>query len=233
MSKRKFTRREWLLFLTPVLVFAIPWLLSVSRQKWSPSWRLDYPREKERLSSCQSNLKQLQIAAIQYVADYDGRFPPVNGKPGALGIVASPRREDKSFSGDSRGWTESLRIYFYSDTLYKCPSDYNNLSPATLKKVEMGYTDYWFNSNLSTLPKKKIATPASTFFVGEGNDGTDVADRTYNKTSIPPLWLTDKTSPAYRHLGGANYLMADGSVHWLRPEQLANFGGRKNPFSVK
>ena len=32
-------------------------------------------REKARMSSCQSNLRQLSQAAVQYSSDYDERFP--------------------------------------------------------------------------------------------------------------------------------------------------------------
>jgi prepilin-type N-terminal cleavage/methylation domain-containing protein/prepilin-type processing-associated H-X9-DG protein len=36
-------------------------------------------REKARQSSCQSNLKQLGLAYMQYVQDYDEKFPPIVG----------------------------------------------------------------------------------------------------------------------------------------------------------
>ena len=40
-------------------------------------------RENARRTSCMSNLKQLGLAAMQYVQDYDGRYPfAIVGIPG-------------------------------------------------------------------------------------------------------------------------------------------------------
>jgi len=37
-------------------------------------------REKARQSSCQSNLKQIMLAELQYMADYDQCLPIANNK---------------------------------------------------------------------------------------------------------------------------------------------------------
>jgi len=68
---------------------------------------------------------------------------------------------------------------------------------------------------------------------GEGNDGTDVTDATYSKTSLPPNWLSDRTKPPWRHLGGANYLHADGHVAWLKPNEISTAPGQPHTFAVK
>src|SRR5476649_549867 len=63
-------------------------------------------RENARRASCQSNLKQLGLAMIQYAQDYDETMP--------VSTVAS-------YAGF--GWTGQLYPYVKSKQLFVCPSD--------------------------------------------------------------------------------------------------------------
>ncbi len=54
-------------------------------------------RENARRSSCQSNMKQLGLAFMQYTQDYDERLPLVTAGSGQAGVVA--------------GWTYYFRSY--------------------------------------------------------------------------------------------------------------------------
>ncbi|MBI5832814.1 MAG: DUF1559 domain-containing protein [Armatimonadetes bacterium] len=67
-------------------------------------------REKARMSSCANNLKQLGTATLQYVQDYDEKYPA--GWTDPQGNLA-------------RGWTAQQQITPYLNNLqvYKCPSD--------------------------------------------------------------------------------------------------------------
>ena len=56
-------------------------------------------REKARQTSCQSNLKQIMLAALMYAGDYDGRLP------------------------DASHWPEQLLPYHKNKHLYVCPTD--------------------------------------------------------------------------------------------------------------
>ena len=72
-------------------------------------------REKARSASCASNLKQLGLAALQYVQDYDeapmcGRHYLPNSQCGAL-------------STGAYGWAGQLYPYVQSAALYSCPDD--------------------------------------------------------------------------------------------------------------
>jgi prepilin-type processing-associated H-X9-DG protein len=111
-----------------------------------------------------------------------------------------------------------------------CPSDshWSGDSPGGT-----GYIDYWFNGNLSGVRPSALTSPGNTLLQGDGDDGVDISDATYNKKSLPQNWLTDRSSPAWRHLGGANYLFTDGHVTWLKPHQVTTYGGRKNAFAVR
>jgi prepilin-type N-terminal cleavage/methylation domain-containing protein len=65
-------------------------------------------REKARQTSCLSNEKQLGLAIVQYVEDYDEQFP--NG-----------------FSNQTNspgvGWATQVYPYVKSVGVYKCPDD--------------------------------------------------------------------------------------------------------------
>lgn len=57
------------------------------------------PREKARSSACQSNLKQVSLEMLMYVADYDDAAPPADR------------------------WPEVLDTYIHNTQIYICPSD--------------------------------------------------------------------------------------------------------------
>jgi prepilin-type N-terminal cleavage/methylation domain-containing protein/prepilin-type processing-associated H-X9-DG protein len=63
-------------------------------------------RESARRASCQSNLKQIGLAFMQYVQDYDERYPPGagSGNPGT-------------------GWANQIEPYGKSLKILRCPSD--------------------------------------------------------------------------------------------------------------
>jgi prepilin-type N-terminal cleavage/methylation domain-containing protein/prepilin-type processing-associated H-X9-DG protein len=74
-------------------------------------------RENARRSSCQSNLKQLGIAAMQYTQDYDEYFMPAwnsNGLPNGTptGIYTS-----------TKPWMELMHPYIKSPQVYVCASE--------------------------------------------------------------------------------------------------------------
>ncbi|MBW3622976.1 MAG: DUF1559 domain-containing protein [Armatimonadetes bacterium] len=70
-------------------------------------------RERARQTSCASNMKQIGIALHAYFSDWDDTLPPL---------------EVYITYGDGKGWTERVRSYNKSLTLFQCPSDYHNFS---------------------------------------------------------------------------------------------------------
>ena len=208
--KRKISRRTWALIAAPLLL-----LLFVSCLYFI--WHyLTFKRDDQRRLSCQTNLRQIWMATRQYSEDYGGKFPPVV-IGGAEVKRLPPLRANETTTGHVGtpfGWADALLIYTKSTSLYMCPASPNPMRGSPFRS---GYTNYWMNTNLSNQSMTKIAAPASTLFLGEGDDGTDKNDATYSKNAMPPLWLSDENSPAYRHLGGANYLWLMGAFTGSNP----------------
>jgi prepilin-type N-terminal cleavage/methylation domain-containing protein/prepilin-type processing-associated H-X9-DG protein len=96
-------------------------------------------REKARAIACVSNEKQVGLAILQYVQDYDERFPSGanNGanNPAALPIAVG------------NGWAGGLNPYIKSAGLLKCPDD--NTTPVTGGTETFYPISYGFNSNLA------------------------------------------------------------------------------------
>lgn len=170
-------------------------------------------------SSCQSNLKQVGLAFLQYAQDYDERMPPIalNAVPASLPPYARPY-----------GWADALQPYCKSTQIFQCPSEKSASSEdATTDATQPGFVDYWFNTNLGARPLKTIANPTFTLLAGEGNDGRDGSDARYNRNVFPQSWLAElppelemAARPPRRHLDTANYLFADGHVKALKAETV-------------
>src|SRR5262245_35716249 len=76
-------------------------------------------REKARQISCMSNEKQLSLAILTYIQDYDEALPPrQNGDPNPLPAIAA--------AGGGSNWKTILYSYTKSLDVYACPS--NNYS---------------------------------------------------------------------------------------------------------
>ena len=113
-------------------------------------------------------------------------------------------------SGTSFGWADAVQPYIKSWQIFQCPSAKNKTQPST---------DYFFNARVSRGFVPNIRTSSRTILLGEGSDD---APTWANLRQLPPKWLLDKTSPAFRHLGTANYLFADGHVKAFKPNAISN-----------
>ena len=105
-------------------------------------------------------------------------------------------------------WAGSLQPYMKSWQLFQCPTD-KTAAPKT--------TDYYYNSRLAQMSSQTVGTPRAIILSGEGS-GDQLTS--YHLSQLPAAWRKNQSSPAHRHLDGANYLFADGHVKWLKPEQI-------------
>jgi prepilin-type N-terminal cleavage/methylation domain-containing protein/prepilin-type processing-associated H-X9-DG protein len=151
-------------------------------------------RENARRSSCQSNLKQIGIAMMQYVQDYDERF------------MVAEHDETPVYT-----WFQPLQPYIKSTQVFVCPSmPEGGATPAPR-------TDYLINGLMSHgISSASIQNSAEQIAVAERADKMDVFD--YHS------WPEDGHAPEWDHIGqkrhfdGSNYAFADGHVKWLRFE---------------
>jgi len=194
-------------------------------------------REKARTATCQSNLKQIGLAAVMYATDYDGRtLPSVTGTL-STGNVAYP-------------WTELLLPYTKNTQLFICPSQDpvgrpdNNGATFPGNAVYLSYTmnciatgghwgrlngnntGYYEAGNYGAVADSSVEDSAGTimFFDSEIYGGWAVALRIYTplQTDIAPS-PGNSSAPASRtsrrHSEGFNVAFGDGHVKWTK------FGG--------
>ncbi|MBV9867955.1 MAG: DUF1559 domain-containing protein [Abitibacteriaceae bacterium] len=171
-------------------------------------------QDNARRTGCCNNLMRFGLGMAQYQQDNDGKFP----------LVAV---NDVGYSVDPQvywayGWADALYPYLRKRASYICPASNNhrltedaNGMQAERDPTEVGFTDYWFNRNLSGIAGDKLPNPQWTFLVGDGNTGHDATDARYSLSALPARWRDDPNSPAHRHGVGLNFCYADGHVHWL------------------
>jgi len=144
-------------------------------------------REKARQSSCQSNLKQIGLALLQYAQDYDESMLAVN-----FG-AASPGNANTPWPG-SVGWpgalTHGIQAYIKSTQCLQCPSDQGaGHRWYDANGISYGYNEYIYDSNrgwsklsaLSNAPSgvASVSMVTETWASGIYNDwdGTNGMDR--------------------------------------------------------
>jgi prepilin-type N-terminal cleavage/methylation domain-containing protein/prepilin-type processing-associated H-X9-DG protein len=165
-------------------------------------------RESARKSSCQSNLKQMGLAWMQYAQDYDDKVMP----GGALGAtVAEPKLWVGVFDGSNNiiPRTSYLEPYMKADQVYACPSFVND-SAAVWKSSFLGYG---YNRHL---------------FGVIGNAFTPYSERTISSFERPAETLAFSDSGLMNAGGGVEW------TQWSYPTQppggarWASFHGRHN-----
>ena len=75
-------------------------------------------RENARRSSCQSNRKQIGLGVLQYVQDYDERYP-------LTFVRYSAGTENYQNYTNDTGWAWNLQPYVNSTQIFQCPSETN------------------------------------------------------------------------------------------------------------
>jgi len=169
-------------------------------------------RENARRASCMSNLKQISLGIMQYVQDYDGRFP----------LAWQDKNNTGTKTAGELGWAAVIQPYIKSTQVLQCPSESTG---AVASEQDIGYSDYFYNwtlgpINLDTEPtypsasEAQLVYPSLTLMAGDFGTG-----RSHNYTgggTVSTLATWPSTGDQIRHLDGANYAFTDGHVKWLK-----------------
>ncbi len=186
-------------------------------------------RENARRASCQSNLKQLGIAFVQYVQDSDELYP------GAA-----------SGDNDKRGWASQIYPFVKATGVYHCPDDSTPTPDVSYGTNYDIYTDgNEAGNNAKGLNLSQFAAPASTVLLFEANGvgdtlGPNIDTRDPSITPITPANAAgfanaNAVNITSRHDNSpskqANYLAADGHVKYLKIPYVAFYTGTGIPTS--
>lgn len=193
-------------------------------------------RGNARRASCQSNLKQLGLAAIMYAQDHDERYPFQ-----AIGSTSEPVRPTPPGGHWSTSgiwfWPQIIYPYHKSIPAMMCPSavgpssnprfgNYGSnrliikqsggTAPLLLAEINFPATTYMFmDASVYTMQPKTAYDPGGdsskpSFLPGAGkvfSSSVDYGDY-------------QKDFDSGRHFGGVNMAFADGHVKWLSSEEV-------------
>jgi prepilin-type processing-associated H-X9-DG protein len=171
-----------------------------------------------RLISCQSNMKQLNLALTQYAQDNDGNLPAA----------------ETSISGETVTWRSRIFDYTKSRSVYQCPDDAaDNSGSSTALPDCYGANHIGLNVNdkergafpLNWEPSVSLASlsaPSRTIML------TDMRGYIGGEWNIiSPMFLPNTGRKLYAHVrnhafyehspGSVNFLFADGHVKSMKP----------------
>lgn len=192
-------------------------------------------RERARVASCSSNLKQFMLGILMYTQDYDEAMPIAYKIKGQIGSrVATPSKPVRGL------WVE-LMPYVKSMEVFRCPNDPkywgdkagNKNTPDVKISVTPGQYTYWEALGQSyKFTKDNFTLPAETT-----NNGIEAADR--NDMSVAPagvggsfqlppipMTLTYFARPAETRV------IRDFNAPWEQFEGTPNGFEEKNPAEI-
>lgn len=122
-------------------------------------------REKARQTTCTSNEKQLGIAFLSYVNDFDEVMPSgllaTSGNPSANYPVKGANNVSTGVIAGC-GWAGQIYPYVKARGVFTCPSDPNAVLNGTTQSVDYAYDAYTAAQNLS-----KASSPATIMLLSE------------------------------------------------------------------
>jgi prepilin-type N-terminal cleavage/methylation domain-containing protein/prepilin-type processing-associated H-X9-DG protein len=177
-------------------------------------------RESARTSSCLSNIKQIGLAVIQYIQDYDEHYPtPLYCALGTTDACPATGQQDQPFGIWHKrhiGWNHTVLPYIKNAQVFLCPSsprgpDYSSTDPNNNTDWRTGSVNYWINKSLSGDPfagawnsgfrsqkEASLNFAAVTIMLGEGPNGSQTGAHMHEYDG----W--GYTDGALNHLNGGN-----------------------------
>jgi prepilin-type N-terminal cleavage/methylation domain-containing protein/prepilin-type processing-associated H-X9-DG protein len=182
MKRRGFTLVELLTVLAIAAVLAAILLAVFSRV-----------REKGRRATCQSNLKQMNLALRQYASDHD------------------------SFDVGQYNWQEALSPYIKNNQIYECPTE-SREENSTMTGMD---TDYFYFAAFNVFKSGKyVGVNEAAHSNVDDSQLLTFADSAFGDPGYTTKALGSCGSYFVpdRHSGGGNWSFADGHVKWLTPQ---------------
>jgi prepilin-type N-terminal cleavage/methylation domain-containing protein/prepilin-type processing-associated H-X9-DG protein len=169
-------------------------------------------REKARQSSCLSNCKQIGLAVLQYIQDYDG-----------LGM-----QRDTGVAPNRLLWTDFLQPYIKNGQVFTCPSDNSPMvSFNTAFPTDYGYSF----CDLRNTPEGSITSPSMYGVIFDWkypcikNNG---ACGCSPGCTLAHGWPSTVTPP---HNEGINITYLDGHAKWVKASVIqAAYAANQLPF---
>jgi prepilin-type N-terminal cleavage/methylation domain-containing protein/prepilin-type processing-associated H-X9-DG protein len=170
-------------------------------------------REKARQTSCLSNVKQIALGMLQYVQDYDERFPAY----GSGSYTVDPWIF----------WPHQLQPYIKNWQVYNCPS--NIYGGTTMTYHGMSYPQrpcYAFVNSLwgSSIALATVQSPSTKWMLADSNHPSLGDIRGFLTASKCAQWtncnggLNVSVTHAWLvpHNEGLNFGFIDGHAKWLQ-----------------
>ena len=164
-------------------------------------------REKARQTSCLSNLKQLALAHLQYVQDYDERF--------LYGW--------NSVCSCSSTWEGFLVPYIKNDQIFECPSGPGWSSWSSAGNYAWMY-DHMRGAKLAQISR---SGDVASYYLCFDSYYTYMCVNPDDETGFRNSLGADRTDAyrAFRHNGGANVAFVDGHAKWVKKENMLRRNG--------
>jgi prepilin-type N-terminal cleavage/methylation domain-containing protein/prepilin-type processing-associated H-X9-DG protein len=185
-------------------------------------------REQARKAACQSNLKQIGIAATMYSQDYDERLPLANHYDGS----SEPDPTLGRWYWLLQPYAKSLQVFVCPNSvkIASIPSTYGWNIGGTGQNSGFGYrpSTPWTPGGVKGVPLSVVQEPATTILV------SDPSSNGYGSNGLYAFASTTKAYTAVLHggqafsttaatvtdfSGGGNYLFADGHVKFLQADR--------------
>lgn len=170
-----------------------------------------------RQHNCQSNMKRIGLAMMQYTVDNDDRFPPAQSET----ILQNGERIATHWVLPNRV-SGILSPFMKQESILVCPE---------IKGTNARLT-YMYNDLAATAQINNVGNGARSILVAEGENTVENVGHAWlpqvmprgavvnsKGTCDPGRGATVRDTPR-RHTDGANYLFVDGHVKWFKPERV-------------